>query len=260
MNWYPWCREAFQEAKRQNKMIFLSIGYSTCHWCHVMERESFKCHETAAMMNECFINIKVDREERPDVDKVYMTFVQASTGGGGWPLSLWLSPDLFPVFGGTYFPPEGHYGRPGFKQVLTSLASQWGDKGEEMRESGAAVIRVIDTRMGSGSLTPSPQMPGPEVFKKLHAKLSHSYDSEYGGFSRAPKFPQPSLLMVMFKLQAWPEESQDRKKRGLVMNLHTLDMMDRGGIHDHIMSGFARFILYFFWLRQELKESLHLSV
>ena len=209
-----------------------------------MERESFECHETAAIMNERFINIKVDREERPDVDKVYMTFVQASTGGGGWPLSLWLSPDLFPVFGGTYFPPEGHYGRPGFRQVLIALVSQWGEKGEEMRESGAAVIRVIDTRMGSGSLSPSSRLPGQEAFRKLHVKLSHSFDAEYGGYSRAPKFPQPSLLMAMFKLQAWPEESQDRRKRGLEMNLHTLDMMDRGGIHDHIMSGFARCFFY----------------
>ena len=118
VDWYPWADEALAEARRQQKMIFLSIGYSTCHWCHVMERESFESQEVADIMNDRFINVKVDREERPDVDKVYMTFVQATTGSGGWPLSLWLSPDLHPVFGGTYFPPEGNFGRPGFKQVI----------------------------------------------------------------------------------------------------------------------------------------------
>ena len=123
VDWYPWAEEALAEAKRQQKMIFLSIGYSTCHWCHVMERESFENQEVADIMNEKFINVKVDREERPDVDKVYMTFVQATTGGGGWPLSLWLSPDLHPVFGGTYFPPGGNFGRPGFKQVIVTMQS-----------------------------------------------------------------------------------------------------------------------------------------
>ena len=128
VDWYPWADEALAEARRQQKMIFLSIGYSTCHWCHVMERESFESQEVADIMNDKFINVKVDREERPDVDKVYMTFVQATTGGGGWPLSLWLSPDLHPVFGGTYFPPTGNFGRPGFKQVIffiIVLHSHW---------------------------------------------------------------------------------------------------------------------------------------
>jgi len=243
VDWYPWGTEAIEKARTENKMIFLSIGYSTCHWCHVMERESFESEEIASVMNRHCVNIKVDREERPDVDKVYMTFVQATTGGGGWPLSLWLSPSLHPVFGGTYFPPEGNFGRPGFKQVLLALANQWEDSDNmgDMVEAGEQVIKIIDKKMGSGSLSASSSLPGPQVFRKLYTKLSNSYDSEYGGYSGPPKFPQASNLLVMFRLQSWAEEAPDRLKRGLEMNLHTLDMMDLGGIHDHIMSGFARY-------------------
>jgi len=243
VDWFPWGTEAIEKARAENKMIFLSIGYSTCHWCHVMERESFESEEIAAVMNRLFVNVKVDREERPDVDKVYMTFVQATTGGGGWPLSLWLAPSLNPVFGGTYFPPEGNYGKPGFKQVLQALGGQWEEteNRSDMLESGEKVIQIIDKKMGSGSLSASSSLPGPQVFRKLYTQLSHSYDSEFGGYSAPPKFPQASNLMVMFRLQSWREESSDRIKRGLEMNLHTLDMMDLGGIHDHIMSGFARY-------------------
>jgi len=243
VQWYPWGSEAIEKAKTEDKMIFLSIGYSTCHWCHVMERESFENDEVASIMNQKFINVKVDREERPDVDKVYMTFVQATTGGGGWPLSLWMTPNLNPVFGGTYFPPNGSFGRPGFKQVLLALSNQWEDTDNrgEMIEAGQQVIKIIDKKMGSGSLSASTFMPGTQVFKKLYAQLSHSYDHEYGGYSGPPKFPQPSNLMVMFRLQTWSEETPDRLKKGLEMNLHTLDMMDLGGIHDHIMNGFARY-------------------
>ena len=260
VDWYPWGQEAIQVARSQGKMIFLSIGYSTCHWCHVMERESFEDPATAAIMNQHYVNIKVDREERPDVDKVYMTFVQASTGGGGWPLSLWLSPDLFPVFGGTYFPPDGNFGRPGFKQILTALASQWEENRAEMSESGQQVIKIIDKRMGSGSLRPGAELPGPEVFRKLHVKLASSYDAEfggYGGYGGAPKFPQPSKLLAMFRLQAWHQETADRKKRGLEMNLRTLDMMDRGGIHDHVMSGFARYSTDKMWHVPHFEKMLY---
>lgn len=243
VDWYPWGTEAIEKARAEDKMIFLSIGYSTCHWCHVMERESFESEAVAAVMNRHFVNIKVDREERPDVDKVYMTFVQATTGGGGWPLSLWMSPNLNPVFGGTYFPPEGNFGRPGFKQVLQALASQWdeSDNRADMMESGEQVIKIIDKKMGSGSLSASNSLPGPQVFRKLYTQLAHTYDSEYGGYSGPPKFPQASNLMIIFRLQSWADEAPDRLKRGLEMNLHTLNMMDLGGIHDHIMSGFARY-------------------
>ena len=257
VDWYPWGPEAIAEAKRQDKMIFLSIGYSTCHWCHVMERESFENPDTAAVMNDHYINVKVDREERPDVDKVYMTFVQASTGGGGWPLSLWLSPELFPVFGGTYFPPGGSFGRPGFTEVLLALSSQWQENRDEMRESGHQVMNIIDRKMGSGSLTPSVSLPSEGVFRKLYVKLSNSYDKEFGGYSKAPKFPQPSLLMTMFRLQSWQHEAGDRKKRGLEMNLHTLDMMNLGGIHDHVMNGFARYSTDKMWHVPHFEKMLY---
>jgi len=240
VDWYPWGQEAIQRAKDENKMVFLSIGYSTCHWCHVMERESFENEAVAAVMNQNYVNIKVDREERPDVDKVYMTFVQATTGGGGWPLSLWLSPDLKPVFGGTYFPPSGSFGRPGFTQILQALAGQWEENNDDMKEAGAEVINVLARRKGLGQ-SGSGSVAPPDVCQKLFAQLSNKYDPQFGGFSGAPKFPQPSNLMVLFRLQSWSEESQHRKKVGLEMNLHTLDMMDKGGIHDHISKGFARY-------------------
>jgi len=240
VHWYPWGEEAIQRARAEDKLIFLSIGYSTCHWCHVMERESFENPAVAAVMNENFINIKVDREERPDVDKVYMTFVQASTGGGGWPLSIFLAPDLNPVYGGTYFPPVGNYGRPGFTQILEAVSSKWEDNKEDMKESGSEVIQIIDRKMGSGSMHPGP-LPPPSIFQKFYAQLSKGYDEEYGGYSKAPKFPQPSNLLTMFKLHGWAGESEDRRRNELSMNLFTLDMMNKGGIHDHISKGFARY-------------------
>lgn len=194
-------------------------------------------------MNAHFINVKVDREERPDVDKVYMTFVQATTGSGGWPLSLFLTPDLNPVFGGTYFPPQGQFGRPGFTQILTALADQWEDDDNrvEMVEAGQQVLVIIDKQLGSGGLKPSPDLPSDSVFSKFYSQLSHKYDPEFGGYSKAPKFPQPSNLMTMFRLQNWFGQSLDRSKKGLEMNLHTLRMMAKGGIHDHISQGFARY-------------------
>ncbi|XP_023343873.1 spermatogenesis-associated protein 20 [Eurytemora carolleeae] len=240
VQWLPWDQQALQRAKDENKLIFLSIGYSTCHWCHVMERESFENPEVAKIMNENYINIKVDREERPDVDKVYMTFVQATTGGGGWPLSVFLSPDLKPVYGGTYFPPRGAYGRPGFPQVLQALAAQWETEKDDLIEAGTEVLKIMEEKLGGRSTHPGP-LPSASIFPTLFAQLSQGYDPEFGGYSKAPKFPQPSNLLTMFKLHCWDGQLEDRKKRGLEMNLHTLKMMDKGGIHDHISQGFARY-------------------
>jgi len=239
--WYPWGKEAIEVARRENKMIFLSIGYSTCHWCHVMERESFESEEVAKIMNDNFVNIKVDREERPDIDKVYMTFVQATTGGGGWPLSAWLTPSLHPVFGGTYFPPDSKYGRPGFKQVLTALSTQWSEEGEDMGEAGRQVTAILDSKLGAGALKPMSENPPPALLAKLYAQLQSAFDPELGGFSKAPKFPQPSNLLTLLHLTTWKDQTSDRKKRGLEMVTHTLDMMDKGGIHDHVSQGFARY-------------------
>ena len=143
VDWYPWGDEAFEKARQENKPIFLSIGYSTCHWCHVMERDSFENEAIAALMNDLYVNIKVDREERPDVDRVYMTTVQALTGHGGWPLSVWLTPDLKPFFGGTYFPPVSHHGRPGFPEILQSISDTWKQRRSEVEASGAKIHQTL---------------------------------------------------------------------------------------------------------------------
>src|SRR5246127_2072869 len=143
VKWFPWGEEAFEKARRENKPIFLSIGYSTCHWCHVMAHESFENEETAAIMNREFVNIKVDRKERPDVDRVYMTFVQATTGGGGWPMSVWLTPELKPFFGGTYFPPENRWGHPGFGSILSQIASAWGTDRAQIETSARDVVEQL---------------------------------------------------------------------------------------------------------------------
>src|SRR5215203_4024622 len=153
VDWYPWGPEAFEKAKRENKPIFLSIGYSTCHWCHVMERESFEQKETGKLLNENFVSIKVDREERPDVDKVYMTFVQATTGGGGWPMSVWLTPDLKPFLGGTYFPPADRGGRPGFKTVLNRIADGWKNDREGIVKHGDEVAKQLQEFAASTAST-----------------------------------------------------------------------------------------------------------
>jgi len=241
VHWMPWGQPAIDRARSEGKLIFLSIGYSTCHWCHVMERESFESQQVADVMNQHYVNVKVDREERPDVDKVYMTFVQATTGSGGWPLSVFLSPDLNPVYGGTYFPPASSFGRPGFKQLLEALATQWQDNQEDMTEAGVEVMKIINSKLGPASNHPGPLPTSQDVFHKFYAQLSKSYDAEFGGYSKAPKFPQPSNLKTMFNLHCWDGESDDRKKRELEMNLFTLEMMSRGGIHDHISQGFARY-------------------
>ncbi|XP_042214315.1 spermatogenesis-associated protein 20-like isoform X1 [Homarus americanus] len=240
VHWYPWGDEAFSAARRENKLIFLSVGYSTCHWCHVMERESFENPDIAKIMNANFINVKVDREERPDVDKVYMTFVTSLSGSGGWPMSVWLTPDLNPVYGGTYFPPNNRYfGQPGFPQLLVSLASQWQENEAKFKESGVKIMEVLDRT----SRLPAPgtsSMPGEEAVAKCFAQLSSSYEPHYGGFSESPKFPQPSNLNFLFTYHAL-RPHRDDAKRGLEMALHTLTKMDRGGIHDHVAQGFARY-------------------
>jgi len=151
VDWYPWGEEAFAKARRENKAIFLSVGYSTCHWCHVMAHESFENEEVAAIMNRDFVNIKVDREERPDVDRVYMTFVQATTGGGGWPMSVWLTPDLKPFIGGTYFPPEDRYGQPGFKKVLERVATAWKENHDKIVEQGGQIVAALRESQSAGA-------------------------------------------------------------------------------------------------------------
>src|SRR5713101_6529074 len=175
VDWRPWGKEAFDEAKKRNQPIFLSIGYSTCHWCHVMERESFENEEVARLLNEHFVPVKVDREERPDVDRIYMLFVQASTGGGGWPMSVWLTPGRKPFFGGTYFPPDNRYGRPGFRHVLERLAEAWRDDRARIEESGDKVIEQLSEYASLGAAGSEPA--GQEVLERAYQGFRRMFDA-----------------------------------------------------------------------------------
>ncbi|KAA0183360.1 hypothetical protein HAZT_HAZT002106, partial [Hyalella azteca] len=206
-----------------------------------MEKESFENPKVAEVMNEHFINIKVDREERPDVDKVYMTFVTSMSGSGGWPMSVWLTPDLHPVYGGTYFPPNNRYfGRPGFTTLLEALAKQWATDEEKVRRSGTAILSVLQKSATLASPVDDDRPHGTEVAIKCLAQLANSYEPEYGGFSESPKFPQPSNMNFLFTYYLLHPNMEDAKK-GRDMALHSLNMMARGGIHDHISQGFARY-------------------
>nr|XP_018915156.1 PREDICTED: spermatogenesis-associated protein 20 [Bemisia tabaci] len=241
VDWYPWGQEAFEKARNEDKLIFLSVGYSTCHWCHVMERESFENQEIAAIMNAHFVNIKVDREERPDVDSVYMAFVQVSSGHGGWPMSVFLTPDLKPVAGGTYFPPEDRYRRPGFKNVLRRLEKEWRESKADLLRTGDKIIDILkkttifDVKI-SGEIAGG-SVPGEEVWQHCAVQLADSFDQPYGGFGYAPKFPQVSNLDFAFHYYAHNPENSPI----FDMALHTLQMMAKGGIHDHVGKGFHRY-------------------
>ncbi|KAF5282492.1 hypothetical protein FQR65_LT14262 [Abscondita terminalis] len=241
VDWYPWGEEAFDKARKENKLIFLSVGYSTCHWCHVMEKESFESDSVAEVMNKHFVNIKVDREERPDVDRLYMSFIQASTGSGGWPMSVFLTPNLEPLAGGTYFPPEDMFGRPGFKTVLKNIAEQWRTKQTAIANSGKHTLEVLK-KVSEREISASQQIEVPSIDcgTKCLQQLTRSYESEYGGFSRAPKFPQPSNFNFLFHMYVKSKESE-QGKHVLEMCLHTLRRMAYGGIHDHVNCGFARY-------------------
>ena len=245
VDWYPWGEEAFEKARRENKPIFLSVGYSTCHWCHVMAHESFENPAIAKLMNEFFVNVKVDREERPDVDRVYMTYVQATTGGGGWPMSVFLTPSLKPFYGGTYFPPEDRYGRPGFPSMLQQLANAWKNDNEQVVEAAKNAIAALEEYTAAGA----PKSPGPDkaAIGKAFDQLTGTFDSELGGFGSSPKFPRPVTLNLLFRVAA--REGADSKdgKIALGMALHTLRKMADGGMHDHLGGGFHRYSVDKFW-------------
>ncbi|KAI5623254.1 spermatogenesis-associated protein 20 isoform X1 [Silurus asotus] len=237
---FPWGQEAFDKAKREDKPIFLSVGYSTCHWCHVMQRESFEDEEIGKILSDNFVCIKVDREERPDVDKVYMTFVQATSGGGGWPMSVWLTPDLRPFVGGTYFPPRDVGRRPGFKTVLLRIIEQWQNNREELESSGE---RVMDALRKATAISAHSEQTLPsalDVARTCFQQLAHSYEEEYGGFNNSPKFPTPVNLMFLMSYWCVNRTSLEGAE-ALQMTLHTLRMMALGGIHDHVAQGFHRY-------------------
>ncbi|MCJ8738530.1 hypothetical protein PDJAM_G00036840 [Pangasius djambal] len=240
VDWFPWGQEAFDKAKSEDKPIFLSVGYSTCHWCHVMERESFEDEEIGKILSDNFVCIKVDREERPDVDKVYMTFVQATSGGGGWPMSVWLTPALRPFIGGTYFPPRDLGRRPGFKTVLLRIMEQWQNNREALESSGE---RVMDALRKATAISAHPEEtlpPAVDVAHRCFQQLAHSYEEEYGGFNDTPKFPTP--VNLMFLMSYWSvNRASSEGAEALQMALHTLRMMALGGIHDHVAQGFHRY-------------------
>ena len=254
VDWYWWGEEAFARARQENKPIFLSIGYSTCHWCHVMAHESFEDQATAAIMNREFVNIKVDREERPDVDRVYMTFVQATTGGGGWPMSVWLTPDLKPFVGGTYFPPEDRNGQPAFKKVLERIAAAWKENHEKIAEQGEKIIAAI--RESQASQTETEGKIDNRVFQEAFQQLNRSYDPREGGFSIAPKFPRPVTLNFLTRFYARDPKS-DSGKQALEMALFTLRKMAAGGMHDHVGGGFHRYSVDRYWHVPHFEKMLY---
>jgi len=256
VDWYPWGTEAFEKARRENKPIFLSVGYSTCHWCHVMERESFTDPATAQILNENFVCIKVDREERPDVDRVYLNFVETLTGGGGWPMSVWLTPELKPFFGGTYFAPEDASGRPGFKTLLRKIAHEWGDEsGHATYEKQAGEMMASLTRT-AGLAGKTEAAPVEELRDRAFKALRDTFDKENGGFERAPKFPLPVRLEFLFDLAATATDParRDSAKR---MALTTLRKMADGGIHDQLGGGFHRYSVDARWRVPHFEKMLY---
>ncbi len=235
VHWYPWGDEAFARAKAENKPVFLSIGYSTCHWCHVMAHESFENPDIAEVMNRYFVSIKVDREERPDLDNIYMKAVMSLTGSGGWPLSAFLTPDRKPFYGGTYFPPDSQWGRPGFKQVLLSISEAWQNNKDNLVRSSESLTqhlqaKTFDEPVGAG---PSPDA---ETCAAAYAQYRRSFDARYGGFGEAPKFPAAHNLS--FLLRFWKRTGEPM---ALQMVETTLTEMAQGGMSDHIGGGFHRY-------------------
>ena len=253
VDWYPWGEEAFAKAHRENKPIFLSVGYSTCHWCHVMAHESFESEEVAAIMNREFVNIKVDREERPDVDRVYMTFVQATTGGGGWPMSVWLTPDRKPFVGGTYFPPQDRYGQPGFKKVLERIAAAWKQNHENIVEQGGKI--VVALRESQSAATDQGKID-PAILDTAYEQIASSYDSQQGGFGNAPKFPRPVTLNFLTRFYTRDPRSES-SRHALEMDLFTLRKMAAGGMHDHLGGGFHRYSVDRYWHVPHFEKMLY---
>jgi uncharacterized protein YyaL (SSP411 family) len=252
VDWHAWGPEAFEKARAENKPIFLSIGYSTCHWCHVMEHESFESEAIAEILNQHYVPIKVDREERPDVDRIYMTFVQATTGSGGWPMSVWLTPELQPFFGGTYFPPQNRFGHPGFASILTQIADAWQNDREQILTSARDVVKqlaqhvsVEPAHAGGPAIDTAALDSGFQIFRR-------TFDSHMGGFGSAPKFPRPSVyqFLLRYHLRAKSQEA-------LNMVLLTLREMTKGGMNDQLGGGFHRYSVDERWFVPHFEKMLY---
>ncbi len=248
VDWFPWGEEAFSKAKQEDRPIFLSIGYSTCHWCHVMEKESFEDTQVADLMNDTFVSIKVDREERPDIDHIYMTVCQMMTGGGGWPLNIIMTPDKKPFFAGTYFPKESHYGRIGMIDLAPRIKKLWSDNRDEVVEAArkvtSALNQIPDDAPGAGLSI--------NALREAHAQLAQRFDSARGGFSQAPKFPTPHNLLFLMRYA-----NRTSEKSVMAMVEKTLENMRRGGIYDHIGFGFHRYSTDNEWLAPHFEKMLY---
>ena len=249
VDWRPWGEEALQKARTENKPILLSVGYSACHWCHVMEHESFENEEIAALMNELFVNIKVDREERPDLDEIYMNAVQLLTGRGGWPMTVFLTPEGKPFYGGTYFPPEDRYGVPGFPRVLKAVAQAYQERPQEIEKNVAQIVGALN-RLGDFKETQRPFAR--DAIGKSAEQLSQAYDPEYGGLGQAPKFPNAGVFELFLRHYRGSKE-----RRFLEMVTHTLIRMAQGGIYDHLGGGFHRYSVDAKWLVPHFEKMLY---
>jgi uncharacterized protein len=258
VDWYAWGQDAFERARREDKPIFLSIGYSTCHWCHVMEHESFENSAIAELLNRDFVSIKVDREERPDVDRVYMSFVQATTGSGGWPMTVFLTPELKPFFGGTYFPPASKWGRPGFSDLLGELARVWKHERTRVEEAAAELLeRLRAVTATDGSSRAESELASPDTLDVAVDQFQRSFDRRRGGFGDAPKFPRPSELLFLLREHARRGSNDVRSSSALQMATQTLRAMALGGMRDHIGGGFHRYSVDGEWRVPHFEKMLY---
>jgi uncharacterized protein len=249
VDWHPWGEEALEKAKREDRPLLISIGYSACHWCHVMAHESFEDPGIAALMNDNFVNIKIDREERPDLDEIYMQAVTAQTGRGGWPLTIFALPDGRPFFGGTYFPPEDRHGLPGFARVLQAAADAYKNKRPDIEQSAGTLAELLARSQAADA---EENRPGEETLNSAFAGLRGYFDSRYGGFGWAPKFPQASVLEFLMRYALHTGE-----RRALEMATLTLDSMSRGGIYDQLGGGFHRYSTDEKWLVPHFEKMLY---
>jgi len=262
VDWYPWGEEAFAKARAQQKPVFLSIGYSTCHWCHVMAHESFENAEFAELLNNHFVPIKVDREERPDVDRVYMAYVQATSGHGGWPLNVWLTPELKPFYGGTYFPPEDRQGHHGFGTVLRALVQGWANEKDHIITEGNRVVASLQEHFagrdvgGSASVADLTE-PASGAFEKAFQHFLETFDSDEGGFGGAPKFPRASNLDLLFRMAVMQGHDSATGREAVQMAELTLQKMAQGGIRDHVGGGFHRYSVDGEWFVPHFEKMLY---
>ena len=247
VDWFPWGSEAFELAARLDKPVLLSIGYSSCHWCHVMAHESFEDKATASVMNDLFVNVKVDREERPDIDGIYMNAVQAMTGRGGWPMTVWLTPDKEPFYAGTYFPNRPLHGMPALSQVMDAVQDAWVNRRTEVQDQGAKMAQAIDQ-----TIPPTDSLPSMDDLERAYFQLATSYDHQHGGLGGAPKFPQEPTIEFLLRVAdaAWATEAKS-------MAFGTLSAMADGGIYDHLGGGFSRYAIDAVWLIPHFEKMLY---